>query len=227
MSAEAPAGAAAGPARARRGRTSSRPRARRSRSTATTAPPSATSRGGRRSTPRSSSTTSAPRRRCSAKRSSCRCSRGEVFARGIAAGREQLGTTIVRTFLEAWEPPENRVRLMAMLRSALTNEAAMGMIRDLLVREVFGPDHRGAGRARRAAPRDAGRLAVRRPRRHALRRAHRAAGVGVDRRAGRGDRSDAAAVPHGGPRSAAWSAGRGAAAEGRARRRRTPATAVR
>ena len=28
---------------------------------------------------------------------------------------------------------------MAMLRSALTNEAAMDMIRDLLVREVFGP----------------------------------------------------------------------------------------
>ena len=64
---------------------------------------------------------------------------GEVFARGIAAGPEQLGATIVRTFLEAWEPPEMRVRLMAMLRSALTNDAAMGMIRDLLVREVFGP----------------------------------------------------------------------------------------
>ena len=31
------------------------------------------------------------------------------------------------------------MRLMAMLRSALTNEAAMGMIRDLLVREVFAP----------------------------------------------------------------------------------------
>ena len=63
----------------------------------------------------------------------------EVFARGLAAGRDQLGVTIVRTFLEAWEPPENRVRLMAMLRSALTNETAMDMMRDLLVREVFGP----------------------------------------------------------------------------------------
>ena len=63
----------------------------------------------------------------------------EVFARGMAAGVEQLGATVVRTFLEAWEPPEARVRLMAMLRSALTNEAAMGMVRDLLVREVFGP----------------------------------------------------------------------------------------
>ena len=45
----------------------------------------------------------------------------------------------MRTFLEAWEPPETRIRLMAMLCSAMTNETAMGMIRDLLVREVFGP----------------------------------------------------------------------------------------
>ena len=57
----------------------------------------------------------------------------------MAAGPDQIGATVVRTFLESWEPPETRVRLMAMLRSALTNDAAMGMIRDLLVREVFGP----------------------------------------------------------------------------------------
>jgi AcrR family transcriptional regulator len=63
----------------------------------------------------------------------------DVFAHGLAAGREQLGATVVRMFLEAWEPPETRVRLTAMLRSAMTNEAAMGMIRDLLTRQVFGP----------------------------------------------------------------------------------------
>lgn len=63
----------------------------------------------------------------------------EVFALGMAAGRDRLGETIVRTFLEAWDAPDTQVRLMAMLRSALTNEAAMGMIRDLLVREVFTP----------------------------------------------------------------------------------------
>jgi len=63
----------------------------------------------------------------------------DVFARAAAAGPDQLGATIVRSFLEAWEPPETRVRLLAMLRSAMTNETAMGMIRDLLVREVFGP----------------------------------------------------------------------------------------
>jgi len=63
----------------------------------------------------------------------------DIFARGDAAGRDRLGATVVRAFLEAWEPPETRVRLTAMLRSALTNETAMTMIRDLLVREVFGP----------------------------------------------------------------------------------------
>jgi AcrR family transcriptional regulator len=62
-----------------------------------------------------------------------------VVAGGLAGPPGELGPTIVRAFLEAWEPPETRVRLMAMLRSALTNEAAMGMIRDLLVREVFAP----------------------------------------------------------------------------------------
>jgi AcrR family transcriptional regulator len=70
---------------------------------------------------------------------------GEVFARGAAAGRDQLGATVVRSFLEAWEPPESRVRLQAMLRSAMTNETAMAMIRDLLVREVFGPITRALG----------------------------------------------------------------------------------
>ena len=63
----------------------------------------------------------------------------DIFARGAAAGPDQLGPTIVRTFLEAWEPPETRMRLMAMLRSAMTNDTAMAMVRDLLVREVFGP----------------------------------------------------------------------------------------
>lgn len=69
----------------------------------------------------------------------------QIFERGAAAGADQLGAVIVRTFLEAWEPPATRVRLMAMLRSAMTNETAMGMVRDLLVREVFGPITRTLG----------------------------------------------------------------------------------
>ncbi len=69
----------------------------------------------------------------------------DIFARGAAAGPDQLGPTIVRTFLEAWEPPETRMRLMAMLRSAMTNDTAMAMVRDLLVREVFGPITKALG----------------------------------------------------------------------------------
>jgi len=63
----------------------------------------------------------------------------EVFSRAAAAGLEHVGTTVVRSFLEAWEPPEQRLQLTAMLRSATTNETAMRILRDLLVREVFAP----------------------------------------------------------------------------------------
>ena len=122
----------------------------------------------------------------------------EVFARGAAAGPDQLGATVVRTFLEAWEPPETRVRLLAMLRSAMTNETAMGMIRELLVREVFGPITQTLGVPDAPAARDARRLAVRRPRDHALHRPCRAARLGLGRRPRRSRGADRAAVPDGG-----------------------------
>ena len=62
----------------------------------------------------------------------------EVLARA-AADPASLGATALRLFLEGWEPPEVRVRLLAMLRSAMTNDAAMTMMRDFLTREVFEP----------------------------------------------------------------------------------------
>jgi AcrR family transcriptional regulator len=63
----------------------------------------------------------------------------DVFTRAAAADAGQIGETVVRAFLEAWEPQEQRLRLTAMLRSATTNETAMHILRDLLVREVFAP----------------------------------------------------------------------------------------
>jgi AcrR family transcriptional regulator len=62
-----------------------------------------------------------------------------VLERAAAADPAQLGATIARAFLEAWEPPDNRQRLVAMMRSAMTNEAALGMIREYLERRVFAP----------------------------------------------------------------------------------------
>jgi AcrR family transcriptional regulator len=55
------------------------------------------------------------------------------------ADPECVGKTVVRSFLEAWDPPEPRRHLLVMLRSAMTNEAAMGMVRDLLANDIFGP----------------------------------------------------------------------------------------
>jgi len=63
----------------------------------------------------------------------------EVFTRAAAADPRDMGSTVTRGFLEAWEPPEQRLRLTAILRSATTNETAMRILRDLLVREVFAP----------------------------------------------------------------------------------------
>jgi AcrR family transcriptional regulator len=63
----------------------------------------------------------------------------EVFTRAAAAEPGRIGETVVRAFLEAWEPPEQRVRLTAMLRSATTNETAMRILRELLIREAFAP----------------------------------------------------------------------------------------
>ena len=64
---------------------------------------------------------------------------GVVLERAAAADPAELGTTLARAFLDAWEPPDNRQRLIAMVRSAMTNEAALGMVREYLGRRVFGP----------------------------------------------------------------------------------------
>jgi len=63
---------------------------------------------------------------------------GVVLERAAAADPYQVGATIARAFLEAWEPPDNRQRLVAMVRSAMTNEVALRMVREYLGRRVFG-----------------------------------------------------------------------------------------
>ena len=73
--------------------------------------------------------------------------------RAAAASPDRIGETVVRAFLEAWEPPENRQRLVAMVRSAMTNEVALGMVREYLGRRVFGPVTRSsASPTRSCAP---------------------------------------------------------------------------
>ena len=64
---------------------------------------------------------------------------GDVLERVMAHDAADMGAPIVRTFLETWEPEESRNPLVAMMRSAMTNETAMALVRDYLGRRVFGP----------------------------------------------------------------------------------------
>jgi AcrR family transcriptional regulator len=56
----------------------------------------------------------------------------------LEGGVDGLGERLVRFFLEVWEQPASRVRIQAMLRSALTQDAAAELLRDFVTREVLG-----------------------------------------------------------------------------------------
>jgi AcrR family transcriptional regulator len=56
----------------------------------------------------------------------------------IQGPRERVGEAMVRTFLTIWDSPEGRARFQGVVRSAVTNEDAARMLREFLVREIFG-----------------------------------------------------------------------------------------
>lgn len=57
---------------------------------------------------------------------------------GIAAEPEQAGYEIVRRLLKAWDAsPDNRDRMVAMLRAALSHDRPAIAMRDLLMRSVL------------------------------------------------------------------------------------------
>lgn len=61
-----------------------------------------------------------------------------LVGRVISGPREAVGENLVRTFLTLWDSAEGQPRLMAILRSAMTQETARRMMREFLTREVFG-----------------------------------------------------------------------------------------
>ena len=56
----------------------------------------------------------------------------------LEPGLDGLGERLVRFFLSVWEQPVPRARVQAILRSALTEEAAAALLRDFVTREVLG-----------------------------------------------------------------------------------------
>jgi AcrR family transcriptional regulator len=56
----------------------------------------------------------------------------------IAGPRERVGQDLARTFFDIWDSMLGRERLVALIRSAVSQEDAARMLREFLVREVFG-----------------------------------------------------------------------------------------
>ncbi|KAB2372539.1 TetR/AcrR family transcriptional regulator [Actinomadura montaniterrae] len=50
----------------------------------------------------------------------------------LSQPHERLGESIVRTFLQVWDDPDRRAPILAMLRSAMTNERAAAMMREFV-----------------------------------------------------------------------------------------------
>jgi AcrR family transcriptional regulator len=56
----------------------------------------------------------------------------------LEPGLEGLGERLVRFFLRVWDEPAPRARIQAILRSALTQEAAAALLREFVTRELIG-----------------------------------------------------------------------------------------
>lgn len=61
----------------------------------------------------------------------------DVLGRVADVPRDELGAAMVGVFLSIWEDPERRAPLLAMLRSAMTNEQAATMMREFLSSELL------------------------------------------------------------------------------------------
>jgi AcrR family transcriptional regulator len=72
---------------------------------------------------------------------------GQVLRQVMQRRVDDMGSAMVRSFLDAWEPEESRSPLVATLRSAMTNETAMRLVREYLERRVFGPITQALGAA--------------------------------------------------------------------------------
>ncbi|MDQ2957164.1 MAG: TetR family transcriptional regulator [Actinomycetota bacterium] len=62
----------------------------------------------------------------------------EILPPVLEAGVEGMGERLVRTFLNKWEEPKSDQQLLAVLRSAVSNEEAAQQLRNFLTQELLG-----------------------------------------------------------------------------------------
>jgi AcrR family transcriptional regulator len=63
----------------------------------------------------------------------------ELLPHLLAGPREQIGERFARTFLRVWTEPRTRAPMLAVLRSATTNEEAAAMLRQFIGAALLGP----------------------------------------------------------------------------------------
>jgi AcrR family transcriptional regulator len=63
---------------------------------------------------------------------------GQVIGAAVEPGVEGLGERLVRVFLAAWDGPDQRERIVALLASAATSPEGARMLREFVVREILG-----------------------------------------------------------------------------------------
>jgi len=61
----------------------------------------------------------------------------EIAARVTAGDRSEIGERLTRVFFEAWERPESRAPLLAILRGAATHDESAHLVRQFIQGQVY------------------------------------------------------------------------------------------
>lgn len=62
----------------------------------------------------------------------------DIVEAALAGELDGLGERLLRTFFAVWDAPQGRERIVAIISSVVTSDSGARMIREFLVREVFG-----------------------------------------------------------------------------------------
>jgi AcrR family transcriptional regulator len=61
----------------------------------------------------------------------------QVAAQVTSGGRDEIGARLTRVFFEAWEQPDSRAPLLAILRGAATHEESASLVRQFIQGQLY------------------------------------------------------------------------------------------
>lgn len=64
---------------------------------------------------------------------------GVIVASALDGDPRRAGERVVRAFLRLWDTPEGAAAIQSILRTALTDERVLRMLREFMIEAVFGP----------------------------------------------------------------------------------------